>query len=167
MVIDRLIISRSIVKGLEIGRTLLAGLGFFLAYHYYAKNLPQISLYALIIFVVVPLTGLTGLESIFFGKASAEAKGCIPGGSYQIQSGLNNLAIAITALIVWFSRWPIKAELAVLFVTLIFFSLSAINHAVEFFIHENRKIIHLLRLILTLLLVVASLPIVASVLSNT
>lgn len=164
MEFNQKILSSATIKALEIGRCIFAGLGFYLAYHYYYQNIYQIALSALLLFVVVPLSGLTGLESIFFSKAAAEAKGREIGSSYQIQSGLNNLAIAITALIVWFSRWNIYASLTVLFIMLIFFLLSAINHAVEFIIYGNKKSIHLLRVIFTLIMIGASLPIILKVL---
>lgn len=152
------------IQGLEFLRNSCAGVGFYLAYiHYFKKEYPA-ALHVLILLVVIPLSGLTGLESVLFSNAAAKAKGRDIGNPYQIQSGLNNLAIAITAMIVWYFQWGIFANLTVLFVMLIFFSLSAINHAVEFFIQGNKKIIHLMRLILSLFLVLASLPIILRIL---
>jgi hypothetical protein len=152
------------VKLLEIMRNSFAIFGFYLAYVYYAEAQYNSALLMLIVFVVIPLTGLTAIESIFFSNMAAKAKGREIGSPYQIQSGLNNLAVAITALIVWLFNWGVYANLTVLFVALIFFALSSINHAVEFFRQGNKKIVHLMRPILSLLLVLAALPIISKTL---
>jgi hypothetical protein len=157
-------VNKGMPKILEIVQSSLAGFGFYFAYVHYAQNEYVVALHILIIFVVIPLAGFTGLGSVLFSDAAAKAKGREVGSAYQIQSGMNNLAVAITAIIILYFKWGVYAELSVLFVSLIFFSLSAINHAVEFFKQGNKKIIHLMRPIFSLLLVLASLPIIMKVL---
>lgn len=158
------IINDSIPKILEITQSTLAGLGFYFAYMHYAQNEYLVALHFLIIFVVIPLTGFTGLASVFFSDVAAKSKGREVGSPYQIQSGINNISVAMTAIIILYFKWGVYAELSVLFVSLIFFSLSSINHAVEFFKQGNKKVIHLMRPIFSLLLVLASLPIIIRVL---
>lgn len=152
--------NKNIIKLFEFFRIGCAGIGFYLAYvHYFAKDYAT-ALYTLIVFVVIPLTGLTGLESILFSDKAAEIKGWHVGSPYQIQSGINNIAVATTAIIILYFKWNIYAELTALFVTLIFFLLSSINHVVSFCQQKNKRIIHLLRPIFSLLLVLAALPII-------
>lgn len=149
-----------IIKLFEIIRNGCAGIGFYLAYIHYFNSEYHAALHILLILLIIPLAGLTGLESVLFSDAAARAKGWDTGSPYQIQSGINNIAIAITAIIILYFKWNVYADLSMLFVTLIFFSLSAINHTVSFFKQENKKFIHLLRPICALLMVLASLPII-------
>ena len=113
----------------------------------------------LILWIVIPLAGITGIESVFFPTASAISKDREVGSAYQTQSGMNNLAIAITGGIVWFWQWGTSASMAVLFVLYIFFILSSINHLFEFITKRQKNLIHLARPLLTILLIVASVPI--------
>lgn len=137
----------------------LAATGFFLAYN---PALPiEQSLSILVIFVVFPLAGLTGLESIILAEETALAKGRETKSAYQTQSGMNNLATALTALVVWYWQWGVHAYLTIIFALLFFFSLSAINHSYEFFVSSNRKGIHLMRPILTCTLIAAFLPLIS------
>ena len=70
-----------------------------LTWHIFFGNDPQHQLHILMPFVVIGLSGLTGIESLFFGKAAVELTGYTQS-AYQRQSGLNNLAVAITAILV-------------------------------------------------------------------
>ena len=100
------------------------------------------------------------MQSVLFSRASAISMGREVGSYYQIQSGLNNLATAFTAMIVCFLNWGVYAELTILFVALIFFGLSAINHFIEYLKEDNKRIIHLLRPIFASLLIIACIPII-------
>lgn len=153
-----------IIRIFEIIRMLSAGLGFYLAYNNYFHQNYGTALFYLILLVVLPLTGLTGIESIFFADITAKQKGWSTGSPYQIQSGINNIATALTAMIVLYFKWNIYAELTILFVTLFFLSLSSLNHMVAFFKQKDKKFIHILRLIFSILMVSASIPIIISVL---
>lgn len=155
---------KNIVKLFEISRTLCAAIGFYIAYVYYFSHEYFVALNILIIFLVIPLTGITGIESIFFADVSALSKGWTTKSPYQIQSGINNIAIALTAIIILVLKWNIYSQLTILFVTLIFFTLSAINHSVSFFKQKNKKKIHILRPIFSLLMILASMPIIIQIL---
>lgn len=152
-----------VIRLFEIARNACAALGFYFAYQHYFQQEYLIALHRLILLLVIPLTGLTGLESILFSDATARSKGWAIGNPYQIQSGMNNLAIAITAIMILFFKWDQYAELSILCVTLIFFSLSAINHAISFFKQPHKKIIHLTRLIFSGLMIAAALPIILKI----
>ena len=100
--------------------------GFALALQY--GGTPQAQLHILTPWIVISIAGLTGIESVFFGRAASELSGYAPS-AYQRQSGFNNLAVAIVALLVFILGWGTLAEAAVLSVLLIFLFLSACNHA--------------------------------------
>jgi Family of unknown function (DUF6790) len=156
-------IKMHLVTLLEFSRYSFAGIGFYLAYN---SNISmEHSLSILLLLVVVPLAGFTGIESIFLSRQTAKSKGREEGSAYQIQSGMNNLAISLTALIVWYWQWGIHASLTILFVLLIFFSLSSVNHSIEFITKSEKNLIHLLRPLLTLVLIAACLPIIIKVLT--
>lgn len=107
--------------------------------------------------VVGSLAGLTAVESLFFGRAATRISGYAPS-AYQRQSGMNNLALALTALMVWFLGWDTYAEAAVLCVLLIFLFLSACNHAGSALREKNRNLRNLLRPVITMALIAFTLP---------
>ena len=65
----------------------------------------------MLLFIVIPLAGLTALESLLVGDASAKAKGREMDSSYQTQSELNNLVTAITTGVVWIDN-EVKRQLS-------------------------------------------------------
>ena len=148
----------------ELTRYVCVGYGFFLAYQ---PNITETDmLNSQLLWIVIPLAGLTGLESILIGTASAESRGREIGNAYQTQSALNNLSTAITGLIVWYFQWGKLASLTVLFVLLIFFILSSMNHTYEYFVKKNKKPIHFMRLLLTMGLILACIPLIIRTLSS-
>lgn len=147
----------NIIKALEILRWLLAGFGFYVAYNVLGHH--EQALKCLVIFVVIPIMGLTGIESLFFGKLSAASKGWTSESPYQVQSGFNNLAISMTAIVALIFGWGQEAYMTLLTVMLLFLAMSAINHTKTIIIDKNFKMIHFLRPVLTFALIVAALPI--------
>ena len=131
--------------------------GFYIAY----QNLGTNSIFWLCCMVMLPLTGFTALESLFLAQASAVYKNRETGSAYQIQSAFNNLATALTAVIVMVFSLGSTAQLTVCLVAMLFFSLSSINHLIEF-IKENKAKHHLARFLSTLILVGFSIPIIAT-----
>ena len=152
-----------LIKWFEIGRYVGIFLGIFFGYAY--GNTPQEILHVLIPWVVITIAGLTGIEGIFFSNEAAKSMGREPGSPYQIQSGMNNLAVAIAAFFVYIFNWGIYAEVTVLLVLLIFLFLSAINHAREAIALKNYKLKNILRPIITLILIIYLLPLVIAALS--
>ena len=123
---------------IEIARWVCVAIGVQLAYGISGSPVDKFSI--LCIWVVVPLTGLTGIESVFFGKIASTQTGYGEGGAYQRQSGLNNLATAIATLIVYALNLGVYAKVAVMIVALTFFVLSALNHIYSGIYEANLKI---------------------------
>jgi hypothetical protein len=132
--------------------------GFWSAFQY--GNNPVAQLNILAPWAILSLAGLTGLESIFFGKSGAETIGYKSGSEYQVQSGMNNLALAVSALLSTLFGWGVYANVALLVVLMIFFFLSGINHFWMFLKGGNRGLKNLSRPFASTLLVACILPMV-------
>jgi hypothetical protein len=148
-----------ICRALEITRWVGVVAGFQFAF--FLGGTPAERLHILAPWVVGSLAGLTAVESLFFGKAASRITGYAPSG-YQRQSGLNNLALAVMALLVWYLGWGTLAEAAVMNILLIFLFLSACNHAWSAWKEQNRNARNLLRPVLTAALIAFALPLVVS-----
>ena len=104
------------------------------------------------------MSGTVAFESLIIGEAGSEKIGYKPDRAYQIQSGLNNLATAVTALLVFIMDWGRYADATVVTAMLLFFSFSGVNHAVTAIREHNMKPVNLLRPVLALLLIALLLP---------
>jgi hypothetical protein len=129
------------IQLLDILRIVLVGTGFFLGYFIGFENNydPVAQIHVMTPVVVIAIAGISGLEGLFFGKSAAQAKGYETGSNYQKQSAFALLSYASGALLVYLANWGIKSELVILFVFFFFFTLSAINHAMEAIRHKNYK----------------------------
>ncbi len=145
-----------ICKLLEITRWVCVAIGFNMAISLGHTPADQLRIY--MPWIVLPLAGLTGIESVFLGETAAELSGYKSNPGYQRQSGLNNIAVAITALVVWLCRWGTHAEAAVMLTLLVFLTLSACNHAWSALKENNLSRKNLLRPIMTLLLLGFTVP---------
>jgi len=141
---------------LEILRWLSAPAGIFFAYYLGNDPVQQFSILSLI--VIVFMAGLTGIESLSFGKAASEASGYMSGRAYQRQSGMNNLALAIAAVLAHLFGWGLYADLSLMTVLLTFLTLSAINHVYSALKEGNRNMKNVLRPVLTAILLIVILP---------
>lgn len=56
-------------------------------------------------FMVMLMSGTVAFESLIIGEAASEKIGYKPNRAYQVQSGLNYLAMALTALLVFLLDW--------------------------------------------------------------
>jgi len=113
---------------------------------------PEAQLHFMIPIIVIAISGLTGIEGLFFGKAAAEMKGFETGSNYQRQSAISQLSYASVALLVYFLNWGIKAELTIFFAFAFFLIFSAVNHAIDAIVRKNYKWQNINRPILVLLL---------------
>lgn len=154
---------KQICNVLEIVRWTCIVAGFNLAY-FLGQN-PISQLHIIMPWLVIPLAGLTGIESVWFGKAASELSGYGYNPAYQRQSGLNNIAVAITAIIVSLFEWGTHAEAAVLMILLIFLTLSACNHAYSAIKDKNYALKNLLRPLMTALLLAFTIPFIIRVLN--
>jgi hypothetical protein len=150
--------NKQLVKGFEILRIVLSALGFYLAY---SETSHTQALFWIIALVIIPLSGLTGLESLLFSSAAAKQKGREVS-PYQIQSAMNNLAVAITAIIILILNWGAQAKITIIAVSLVFFLLSAVQHAREAIQlkqqQSEKQKIHWQRVILSIILCAAIAP---------
>ncbi|MCB2225829.1 MAG: hypothetical protein KQH53_04055 [Desulfarculaceae bacterium] len=147
----------SINSVLEIARWAGVGLGVFLAHLW--GGTPQAQFSLVCFWTVLPVAGLTGLESLFLGRAASEQSGYGGGGgAYQRQSGLNNLALALACVLAYALGWGTLAQAALMSTLLIFLCLSAANHAWSALREGNPRPKNLLRPLLTVLLVAITLP---------
>jgi len=108
--------------------------------------------------VVMVMSGTVAFESLILGEVGSEKIGYKPDRAYQIQSGLNNLATAATALLVFMLDWGRYADAAIVTAMLLFFTLSSVNHAATAIREHNMKPVNLMRPIMTLLLIGILLP---------
>jgi hypothetical protein len=109
-------------------------------------------------FITAVMCGTVGLESLLLGEAASAKIGYTPNREYQIQSGLSDLAMAVTAIIVYVLNWGRFADAAITTVMLMFFTFSAVNHTATIIRDKNMKTANLMRPILTILLLLFLLP---------
>ena len=142
---------------MEISRWILVIIGFQCAY--FIGKTPVESFHILVPWITLSLAGLTGIESVFFGKIASKVTGYAGGGGgYQRQSGINNISVGITGLLVFILDWGVGADAAVMTVLLVFMALSGSNHAYSAFKEDNRNMRNILRPLMSLLLLVFVLP---------
>jgi hypothetical protein len=150
---------RSICRALEVGRWVGVVAGFAFAFGH--AGAPAERLHILAPWLVVALAGLTGVESVFVGKAAARLTGYVPSG-YRRQSGMNNLALAATALLAFVLDWGPAADVAVTSVLLVLLSPSAGKQLWSTWREGNVRPRSFTRPTATVALVAATLPLVAS-----
>lgn len=154
---------KQICNILEIVRWLCIIAGFNLAY--FSSQDPAGQLHIIMPWLVIPLAGLTGIESVFLGKTASELSGYGYNPAYQRQSGMNNIAVAITAIVVSFFEWGTHAEIAVFMIMLIFLTLSACNHAYSAIKDKNYALKNLMRPLMTALLLAFTIPFIIKALN--
>lgn len=146
----------TLCNAFEISRWVCVIIGIQASYFWGSSPAEQIHILAP--WLVIPMAGLTGLESVFLGDAARKQSG-YAASPYQRQSGINNLALAITAILVSVFSWGTGAELAVITVLLVFLLLSGSNHAWSAWKEGNHTVKNLLRPLMSLILILSCLPI--------
>jgi len=149
-------LKKSLAIVLEWIRPAGIGLVYFLAE--YLRTDPISKFHLLGPIVVVITSGSVAFESLVLGEASSEKIGYRSDRPYQTQSGLSNLATALTALLVFVLDWGRYADATVVIVMLLFLTLSAVNHAVTAIRDRNWKPANLMRPLMSLLLAGVLLP---------
>jgi uncharacterized protein DUF6790 len=150
-----------ICRMIEAARWIGVAAGFALAYGHGAG--PAERLHLLAPWLVGSLAGLTGIESVFLGEAAARLTGYAPS-AYQRQSGMNNLALAATALLAHALDWGAAADVAVVSALLVFLSLSAANHLWSAWRERNLRLRSVARPAATAGLAAATLPLLVPLL---
>jgi hypothetical protein len=146
---------KTIINILEITRIAIAALAFYFGYQIGFANGydPVAQLHFMTPLVVGAIAGLSGIEGLLFGKASAISKGFETGSNYQRQSDIALLSYGVIAVVVYFLNWGIKADLTILFTFMFFIFFSSINHATDAIRNKNYKWQNLNRPFLTLFLI--------------
>lgn len=108
--------------------------------------------------VVIVMSGTVAFEGLVLGEAASEKIGYKANRAYQIQSALQNLATAVTALLVFILNWGRYADATIVSAMLLFFILSAANHLSTAIREHNMKPVNLMRPIMTLVLLAFLLP---------
>lgn len=152
-----------IIKLFEILRISCIALGFFLAYQTQSTSN---ALFWLTCLMVIPISGFTALESLLFGRLAAEAKQRVALSDYQVQSAFNNLATALAACLVLLFHFNLQAQATIIISCLLFFTLSSLKHAAEYFI-DNKGLIHLQRFLLTTMILGFSIPLLLPIFKGT
>ena len=109
-------------------------------------------------FTVMLMSGTVAFESLILGEVASEKIGYAPNRAYQIQSGLANMATAVTALLIYMLDWGRYADATIVSVMLLFFTFSAANHLATVIMEKNMKPVNLLRPAMALLLAGLLLP---------
>lgn len=108
--------------------------------------------------VVILMCGSVAFESLFLGEVSSAKIGYRPDRTYQVQSGLNHLALALTAVLVLVLGWGRAAEAAVVTAMLLVFAFSGANHLASAVRGGNPKPVNLLRPLMAVLLAALLVP---------
>lgn len=140
---------------LDILRILLVAVAFFFGYQIGFTNGydPFAQLHFMVPMVITAIAGISGLEGLLFPKKAAEAKGYETGSNYQKQSAFALLSMALVSILVYALDWGIKAELAIFFVFILFFIMSAANHGINAIREKNYKWQNVNRPFITLMLI--------------
>jgi len=136
----------------DIARYACLGVGIFVSY-LLGKGDATKTLHYLAFFVVLSLAGLTGVEGMFFGAASAKSMGREPDPLYQKQSAGALLGLALTEIIVFAANWGRFADATILIATLFFLIISASIHAWDAIANKNFNKKNAMRPIMTALVV--------------
>ncbi|MCX6158146.1 MAG: DUF6790 family protein [Ignavibacteriota bacterium] len=144
-----------LLRILDLLRIVITCAAFFIGYSIGFANgyNPEVQLHFMIPIVIAAIAGLSGLEGLLFSDMTAEIKGFEKGSNYQKQSAIAMLSYAVTATIIYFCNWGIKAELTVFFAFIFFFFFSGINHAVDAVKNKNYKWQNINRPFITLTLI--------------
>ncbi len=140
-----------IIKILEITRIVGAIAGYFVAY--FTTDDPAQMIKILTLWMILFIAGLSGIEGLFFPNQAAREKGYETGSNYQRQTAFFFLALAIMAVVVYFMKWGVFAELSLSFTFLLFLLMSTINHAYQAIAKKNFKWNNVIRPFQTLFLI--------------
>lgn len=147
---------KTVTRALEWLRPL--GISLTLYFAYYLGRDARAQFHIMGPIIVMIMSGTVAFESLVLGEAASEKIGYPPNRAYQIQSGLANLATAVTALLVYALEWGSFAEATIVTAMLIFFALSALNHLASAVMANNMKPANLIRPAVALLLTGLLLP---------
>ncbi|MBK9161467.1 MAG: hypothetical protein IPM27_07855 [Nitrosomonadales bacterium] len=155
---------KNLAMAMEWLRPVGIGLTIFFAYYFGHDAISQFHIMGP--FIVMLMSGTVAFESLILGEVASEKIGYAPNRAYQIQSGLANAATAMTALLVYLVDWGRYADATIVTAMLMFFTFSAVNHAITAITERNMKPVNLLRPAMALLLIGFLLPAMIKALSQ-
>ncbi|MBK9162130.1 MAG: hypothetical protein IPM27_11360 [Nitrosomonadales bacterium] len=155
---------KNLAMAMEWLRPVGIGLSIFFAYYFGHDAISQFHIMGP--FIVMLMSGTVAFESLILGEVASEKIGYAPNRAYQIQSGLANAATAMTALLVYLVDWGRYADATIVTAMLMFFTFSAVNHAITAITERNMKPVNLLRPAMALLLIGFLLPAMIKALSQ-
>ncbi len=135
-----------------------AGIGIVIYFAYASGSDPVVRFHILGPWIALLMCGTVAFEAIVIGSAGSEKIGYAPNRAYQIQSGLANAAIAVTAALVLALDWGLKADATITTTMLAFFAFSGANHLASAILQRNYKPVNLLRPVLAAILIAFLLP---------
>ena len=143
----------SIIAAIQIG------------YYSYFSDTIQDKFQIVVLILILSISGLSGIESMFLSKEASKITGYKPSG-YQRQNALFFFALTLTGIIIFILKWSLQAHMTALFVLLIFLLFSSINHLYSVLKEGTAAFRNIwLRFFASLLLIGAMLPIIIKVLS--
>ncbi len=135
-----------------------AGIGIVIYFAYASGTDPVVRFHILGPWIALLMCGTVAFEAIVIGPAGSGKIGYAPNRAYQIQSGLANAAIAVTAALVLVLNWGLYADATITMTMLAFFAFSGTNHLASAIFHHNWKPVNLLRPVLAAALIAFLLP---------
>jgi hypothetical protein len=130
---------------------------YFLSKKYATNAISKFHYIGLI--TVIIMSGTVAFEILFIGgEIRSEKIGYKPNRPYEIQSGLSNLATAVTAFLVFIMNWGKYADITIVISMLLFFTFSATNHTITAIKSHNLKSVNLMRPIWTIVLLCFLIP---------
>jgi hypothetical protein len=142
----------------ESVRIVGVAIAIFLGYYLLGKQSSQLSLTVFMPTYVLTLIGLTGIQLVFSPVSGCENIGRPPNKLYQLQSGLNCLALSIMAIVVTVFSWGKFSQLTLVLTSMIFILLSTCVHTWEIFALRNRAPVNIFRPIGSLAMCASVIP---------
>jgi hypothetical protein len=136
-----------------------------IGYFSYFSNTLQVRFPIVVLILILSISGLSGIESMFLSKEATKITGYKPSG-YQRQNALFFFALAITGIIIFVLKWNLQAHMTALFVLLIFLLFSSINHLYSALNEKAPSFRNIyLRFFASILLIAVIIPIIIKVFS--
>jgi len=136
-----------------------AGIGLAIYFAYASGDDPVVRFHILGPWIALLMCGTVAFEALVIGPAGSGKIGYTPNRAYQVQSGLANLAIAVTAALLLVLDWGVKADATITTAMLAFFAFSGLNHLATAVLLRNFKPVNLLRPVLAAVLISYLVPI--------
>ncbi len=140
------------IRTIEYLRIIWIATGFWLAY----AN-PLIASYYLLVGMVLPMTGLTAIQGLFFSQASEDYMQRPTNHYSHLQSSMIFLGLCITAIGALIIHASTLVQYVLVLQTLLCFLLSGLVHLYQFIKEDKAQRVHLWRFVWVIMLCIVSL----------